>query len=397
MPAIPPTFPPHRLGRLALHLALGLMVVAGLTSCQSTPEEDSTSYRIFVGTGTGEADEGIYTFRFDGSSGALTPVGDVTPIMNPSYLTLSPNGQHLYSVRETSDSATVRAYDVHDSTGELTLLNEVSAAGSGPCYVSTDAAGDWVFVANYVSGTVAMFPVADDGSLEEAVDVAQHQGSSVHPERQTGPHAHYADVDPQNRFALSTDLGIDRLHLYPLDTERGSLNEQNAREVSVPPGTGPRHLDFHPSGEYVYVLGELNGTVMAFRYGAEEGQMEQFQTVSTLPDTFSGSNKSADIHVHPSGELLYASNRGDSDSIVMYSIDEETGRLSLIGRQREHVRWPRNFAISPSGRFLLVANRRANTIVVFRIDPNSGQLAPTGQSVEVPEPTRIAFGPAAGE
>ena len=376
--------------------AFGLMLIGSVSGCASE-EAPSKGLRVYVGTGSDNPEDGIYTYRFNPDSGTLTRTQDVTPLLNPTFLTLSPDGQHLYSVSETADSATIHALNVDPSTGTLSPINAVPAEGGAPCYISTDATGQWVLTANYLGGNVAVFPVQDDGSLGPASQVVQHNGSDPNPERQTAPHAHYFQVDPQNQYALASDLGTDEVRIYPFDAETGRLDTANVRVVPTPPGTGPRHLAFHPNGKYVYLIGELRGTVTVFEYEASAGRMQAVQTVSTVPEEFEGAAASADIHVHPSGDFLYASNRGDANDIVHYAIDESTGQLTFAGRQQSSITWPRNFAIAPSGTYLLAANRRADTITVFRIDPDTGALSDTGQSISVPAPTRIAFAPSSGE
>ncbi len=366
-----------------------LGVAGGCTSEQADPGEPL----VYVGTGADNPEEGIYAFRFDSTSATLRQVQEVTPLLNPTFLALAPDGQHLYSVREATDSAKIHAFDVASSTGGLMPVNSVPAEGGAPCYVSVDATGRWVLAANYVGGNVAVFPVRNDGALGSASQVVQHTGSGANPDRQSTSHAHFVRVDPQNRHALAANLGTDEVYVYPFDAERGRLDTTEVHVVSTPPGTGPRHLAFHPNGETVYLIGELSGTVTAYDYDAETGQMSATQTVSTVPDDFAGAARSADIRVHPSGDFLYASNRGDANDIVLYRIEEETGRLELMGRQQKHVRWPRTFTIDPSGQFLLVANRRGDSISVFRINPNTGQLTYTGHSAEVPAPTKITFAP----
>ena len=381
--------------RWLFFFAAGLTLLAfGLAAWQVKAQDNDTPLtHVYVGTWTSGAGNGIYAFRFDGSTGALSSQDSsqdrVTRTANPSYLTRSPDGRYLYSVNQTADSASVSAFKVDRSNGALTFLNKVSAEGASPCYISIDASGKWVLVANYVGANVAVFPVQEDGSLGAATDVVQHAGSSVNPERQTAPHPHYFAVDPDNRFAVVSDLGIDWVRIYPFDAKRGRIDEQNVREVATPPGTGPRHLDFHPNGQFAYLVGELTGTVTAYRY--RDGQLSEIQTVTTLPENFEGANKSAAIQVHPSGKFLYVSNRGDFDSIVVYAIDAETGTLTHVESERETIQWPRFFAVDPSGRFLLAANRQANNVTVFRIDPNTGALSFTGHSVEVPEPMAILF------
>ncbi len=348
---------------------------------------------MYVETGSGDPDEGIYPFSFDSTSGELRQLQGPTSLLNPTFLAFAPDGQHLYSVRETTDSARVHAFETSPSSGQLRPLNAVPAEGGAPCYISVDATVQWVLTANYVGGNVAVFPVRDDGGLGPATQVVQHEGTGADPERQQRSHAHYFRMGPQNRYALAANLGIDEVRIYPFDAEQGRLDTADVRIVSTPPGTGPRHLSFHPSGETVYLIGELSGTITVYDYDAERGRMSAKQTVSTTPDEFDGAARSADLHVHPSGDFLYASNRGDANDVVVYRIEEKTGRLERIGRQREHIQWPRTFTISPDGTHLLVANRRADAISVFDVDTNTGQLTYTGHSVDVPAPTKIIFSP----
>jgi 6-phosphogluconolactonase len=372
-------------------LPLGLLLLGTLGGCSPGGQSDDSSLRVYVGTGSDNPDEGIHTFAFDSTTGALSQAQPVTPLLNPTYLALGRDGEHLYSVSETTDSATVHAFDVEHSTGALTSLNAVPAEGGAPCYISLDQTGQWVFVANYVGGNLAVFPVQDEGTIGPAAQVVQHTGSGANPDRQEGPHAHYVRADPQNRYVLAADLGIDQIRIYPFDARTGRLDTADVRSVSTPPATGPRHLAFHPSGDYVYLVGELSGTVTAYAYDAEEGQLDSLQTLSTVPEDFEGAARSADIHVHPSGDFLYVSNRGDANDIVHYTIDESTGQLTEAGRQERSVQWPRNFAISPSGQHLLVANRRGDSVVVFQVDLDTGALTPTDHSVEVTEPTKVEF------
>ncbi|WP_105013578.1 lactonase family protein [Salinibacter sp. 10B] len=379
------------IGGMLVVLLVGAMGGCASDSSSSSDAASTSGPRIYVGTGNDNPDSGIYTYRLDSSSGALTRTQDVTPILNPTFLALSQKEEHLYSVRETVDSAAVAAFDVEASTGRLQQINTVSAEGGAPCFISLDQTGQWALIANYVGGNVALFPVRANGGLGPASQVVQHTGAGADPDRQAAPHAHSFQVDPQNQYALAADLGIDEVRIYPFDADTGRLDTTSVRVVSTPPGTGPRHLDFHPNGEYVYLIGELSGTVIVYEYDAEEGRMTAVQTVSTVPDDFEGNAASADIHVHPSGNFLYASNRGDANDIVHYTIDETTGRLSKAGRQQQAVRWPRNFAIGPRGEFLVVANRRADAVTVYRIDADTGVLTYTGQSAEVPEPTKIEF------
>jgi 6-phosphogluconolactonase len=274
-----------------------------------------------------------------------------------------------------------------DSEGP-NFLNHQSSHGKDPCYISVEQTGRFALVANYTTGTVAMLPIQADGGLGPATDVVQHSGSSVHPKRQTGPHAHCILPDPTNHFAIAVDLGMDKLLIYKMDLERGKLSGHV--EVKVHPGSGPRHLRFHPNGRYAYLLNELNSTLISYRYHSEVGTFEELEIVPTLPQEFKGRNLCADVHVSPDGKYLYASNRGH-DSIVCFLIDENNGKLTYRNHTPTGGKEPRNFAIDPSGAFLFAANQNTNNIVTFRIDPATGQLFKTGHEVEVSMPVCVKF------
>ena len=235
-----------------------------------------------------------------------------------------------------------------------------------------------------------MLPIRSDGGLASASDFVQHEGSSVHPRRQQGPHAHSANLDPANRFLLAPDLGMDKVMIYRLDLENGKLVANEPSHAPTTPGAGPRHLVFHPDGRYVYVINELGSTVTAFSYDADRGSLRELQSISTLPEGFSGDSTTADIHVHPNGGFLYGSNRGH-DSIAIFGIDRNTGELSPRGHQSTLGNTPRNFAIHPSGEFLLAGNQDSDSIVIFRIDPRTGSLDTTGEAASVPMPVCIKF------
>ena len=348
---------------------------------------------LFIGTYTeheGSQSKGIYVYRMDLGSGKLTFAWEAKGVLNPSFLDLHPHKNFLYAVNEVGSFAGeegggVSAFAVEPESGELTLLNAYSSHGKDPCYISIEQTGRFALVANYNSGTVAMLPIQSDGQLGPATDVVQHSGSGVDPQRQTHPHAHCIQPDPTNRFVIATDLGADKLFIYRMDLENGKLNKH--AEVNVQPGAGPRHVTFHPNGQYMYLLNELNATVIAYRYHST-GNLEEIQTITTLPENYKGENLCADLHIH--GKYLYASNRGH-DSIVCFFIDENTGQLV----HRKHIstegKEPCNFAIDPSGTFLLAANQNTHNIITFRIDAESGQLSGTGHQVDVPMPVCVKF------
>ena len=343
---------------------------------------------VYVGTYTGRGSEGVYVYRLDSSTGGLASVGKVAGLENPSFLAIDPKGRCVYAVRESGRDGAVVALSRNPATGELTVLNEQPSGGQGPCYVTVDDEGRFLLVANYGSGHVAVLPIADDGRLSPPSSVVQHTGSGINPARQKGPHAHSIVLDAANRYVLAADLGIDKVMVYRFDSQQGKLLPHQPPFAQCAPGSGPRHIAFHPNGKYVYVIEELSSTVELFAYDANAGTLKLLQRISTLPEGFQGTSTCADIHVHPSGRFLYGSNRGH-DSIAIYAIDDKTGRLRLTGHESIQGKTPRNFAIDPSGAFLLAANQDSDTIVSFRIDQDTGALWPTGQTCRVSMPVCV--------
>ena len=359
---------------------------------------------VFVGTytepilfGTGKVlrgkGEGVYAYRLDESSGALERLGKTTGIANPSYLALDASRRFLYAVNELKTyegkpTGTVSAFAVDAGTGRLEFLNRQPTRGTDPCHVVVDNARRHVFVANFMSGSVCVLSIRDDGALEEPCDFIQHEGSSIDPRRQSGPHAHSVTLDASNRFAFVPDLGLDKVMIYRFDPKRGKLVPNATPWIKMRPGAGPRHLSFHPGGHCAYLVNELDSTVAVLSYDASTGTLEHVQTVPTLPGGFTPESTCADIHVCPSGAFLYASNRGH-DSIVIHRIDPASGRLSCVGHESTRGSTPRSFDIDPSGRFLIVANQDSDSVVTFLIDPHSGRLQPTGDPTEVPTPVCV--------
>ena len=359
------------------------------------PSSTSDSQHVmYVGTYTRETSAGIYAYRFDSESGSADEIGLVAEMREPSFLALHPTGQFLYAVSETDDfdehgSGSVVAFRVSADSGALTKLNEVSSRGGWPCHLNIDASGRMLIVANYKGGNVASFPIHEDGSLGEASSFFQHEGSSVH-ERQDQAHAHSADFSADDRFAFFSDLGLDQVKIYQADPGAGTLAPHDPPSVSVEAGSGPRHFALHPVGQSAYGLNELSSTVTVYDYDAETGALRVAQTVSTLPEGFEGENYTAEIYVHPSGNFIYASNRGH-DSIAVFAIDPSTRRLTPKGQALTNGQWPRNFAFSPDGRYLLVANQNSDNIVVFAIDEVTGALTPTGVELSIDAPVCLLF------
>jgi 6-phosphogluconolactonase len=352
---------------------------------------------LYVGTYTSGKSEGIYLYRMDLSTGELSHVSTARGVVNPSFLAIDRHRRNLYAVNEVTEfsgqpSGAVSAFSINQKTGDLTLLNQQPSRGGAPCYLWIDKTGRFVLLANYVGGNAAVLPVERDGTLGMATDVAQHRGASVNPERQEGPHTHCIVLDRSNRYAFAADLGIDRIMIYRFDAKRGKLIPGKEPSIALKPGAGPRHFTFHPNDLYAYVINELDSTLTAFSYDAERGTLSAMQTVPTLPDSFSGLNYCADVHVSPSGKFLYGSNRGH-DSIVVFAIDARTGMLRYVQNQPTGGKFPRNFVIDPTGTWLLVANQHSDTIVTFRISSSGGSLTPTGHLAEVPSPVCLKLIP----
>jgi 6-phosphogluconolactonase len=363
-----------------------------------TPEKPATKtqYIAYVGTYTAKTtSKGIYAYRFNAENGQLSPIGVAAESVDPSFLAVHPNGKYLYAVNEIGNfnggtGGAVSAFAIDAKTGALKLLNQVPTRGAGPCHLSLDKTGNYVLVANYDGGSIASFPVHDDGTLGTAAGFVQHSGSGPDKERQEGPHAHWIGTSPDNRFALAADLGLDQVLVYGFDPSKGIFTPMLSGFAKVKPGAGPRHVAFNPNGKFAYVLTEMDSSVTVFSYQAKTGAFTSLQTISTLPKDFSGPKQAAEIAVHPSGKFLYASSRGH-DSIAVFAINEKKGTLTSLGQVLTGGQTPRHFAIDPTGAYLLAENQDSNNIVVFHIDAATGNLIPTGQTVEVPSPVCITF------
>jgi 6-phosphogluconolactonase len=367
-------------------------VIAATFSFVVFPALSAESLQVYLGTYTraDHGSRGIYRCVLDLKTGGLTEPHLAAEAENPSFVEIHPNGRFLYAVSEAGRTGSVSAYEIDVDSGNLKFLNRRPSGGAGPCHLSIDHAGRNVLVANYGSGSASVIPIQSDGSLAEPTGFVQHEGSSVNPKRQKGPHAHSINVSPDDRFAFVADLGIDKIMIYRLDAQDGTIVAGNPPFVQLKPGAGPRHFAFHPTGHYAYVINELECTITAFRYESASGMLKQVQTVPTLPQDFTGSNTCAEIRVHPSGRFVYGSNRGH-DSIAAYRIDPADGTLTLVEHETARVKTPRNFNIDPTGTFCVVANQGSDSVVVFRIDQQTGALEPTGHALSVPKPVCIRF------
>lgn len=387
------------LGTLAVVFTVSSLAGRGTLLLGAAPNTaESQSLRFYIGTYTGDKSQGIYVSALDLATGALAPMVLAGETNSPSFLAMHPSGDFLYAVSEvpTFDgrkSGAVTAWRIDRDSGQLTLLGQDPSGGPGPCHLVVDAAGKTVLVANYGGGSVSTRTIHHDGSLGDQISFHQHRGSSVNPQRQQQPHAHSINLDRPNRHALVADLGLDQILVYRFDPLSSTLVRNDAFPAfKVKAGAGPRHVSFHPSEDYVYVINELDSTLLACRYDDQTGRLDALQTVSTLPADFSGENFTAEVVVHPGGKFVYGSNRGH-DSIAVFQIDAPSGRLQSVQFEPTRGKTPRNFVVDPTGQYLLAENQDSGTIVVFRIDPDSGRLTATDHALEVPHPVCIRFAP----
>ena len=352
-------------------------------------------FLVYFGTHTGIKSKGVYVSRFDTASGELSAPTLAAESVNPAYLAIEPNHRFLFAVNETDHfngqaSGSVTAFRLDALTGKLEFLNQQPSGGTSPCHISVDCTGKYVLVANYNSGSVAVFPVQANGFIAPPTAVIQHHGSGVN--QQAMPRAHYIAMDAANSRVFACDLGLDKVMIYLLNEANGELVPNEIPWIELKPGSGPRHMAFSPDGRHVYVINELDSTLTAFTSNPEHGALNEIQTVSTLPEDFHGKNTCAEVAVHPSGRFVYGSNRGD-DSIVVFAVDAPSGRLDFVERQPTRGKIPRCFAIDPTGQYLIAANQDSDSIVVFRINAQTGRLTWTGQTVELGEPMCVAFVP----
>lgn len=388
------------------HVVCGLLTLLALGICQpldagEKKDEQPRYLWVFFGTYSNGPSKGIYRATLDLATGKLSTAELAAELKNPSFLAIHPNRKYLYAVTETDSFAgkkrtgAVTAFTLNAKTGELERLNTVPSKGAGPCHIIVDKQGKNVLVANYSGGNAAVLPIQKDGSLGEATGFVQHTGKSVNKARQEGPHAHSINLDTANRFAFVADLGLDKVLIYRFDPTNGTITANKPADVKLAPGAGPRHFSFHPSGKFAYVINELTSTITAMKYNADKGQLQKLQTISTLPGGKAvKGNSTAEVVVHPSGKYVYGSNRGHN-SIAIFAVNQDTGKLKVVGHQSYKINVPRNFAIDPTGKYLLAASQAGNEVVVFRIDPKSGELEPAGSVIEVPIPVCVRMLPRA--
>jgi len=353
---------------------------------------DDTAYNLLIGTYTkvGKSD-GIYVYEFNSETGKLSYRAEAAGIKNPSFLTVSEDRKHVYSVNEIGGGkGGVSAFSFDAGTGNLDYINSISSGGNGPCYISVDKANKYVFVGNYSGGSLAAVPIRPDGSLGASIQSIRHEGKSIAPEQQRS-HVHASVLSEDNKFLYVPDLGTDKIHIYNVDVSNPNpLRPSDPAYVEVKPGSGPRHFTFHPNNKFAYSIQELMGIITFFEY--DNGKLKTMQSVNSVSENSNGPADAADIHISPDGKFLYGSLRGNINELVIYAINEK-GMLNYVGRQSTLGKGPRNFAIDPTGNFLLVGNGGSDEIVIFKRNKTTGLLTPTGETIMVGSPVCLKFAP----
>lgn len=341
---------------------------------------------VITGTYTKGKSEGIYVLNFNETDGTLKEISSIKS-SNPSFLAVSADQKFVYAVNENGkddNGGEISSFSFDKATGKLTLLGKQLTKGDSPCYVDIDKTGKWAFAGNYSSGTLSVFPINVDGNLGEATTTIKHTGSGANKERQEKPHVHCTIISPDNKFLYVPDLGIDKVMIYAFNAKTGELTPAPQPFVKTKPGAGPRHFTFHPNGKFAYLIEELSGQVVAYAY--KNGKLTQLQQTSSTARGSKGFAGSADIHVSADGKFLYASNRGDYDNLAYYRINSVSGKLSIVGFQSTLGKGPRNFTISPNGKYLIVGNQNSDEVVVFKRNEKTGALSDAGTRLEIGSP-----------
>ncbi|WP_084770678.1 lactonase family protein [Paenibacillus barengoltzii] len=344
---------------------------------------------IFVGSYAEASDPGVYTYEMNLDTGELHLLDQVSGLKNPTFLGIRQDSRKVYAISETTLEGErigeIVAFDV-DSGGKLSELNRGVTIRPSSSHIQLDRSGKFAAVSGYHGGNVGLVALQADGTAGKLVDERQHEGHGADPVRQDRPHPHSVTFSPDNRYALVADLGLDRIFVYSFEPESGKLVYQS--EASTPPGAGPRHLAFHPNGQWLYSINEVNSSLSLFTYHAATGELALQDTVPTLPPDYTGENTTAEVAISADGRYLYGSNRGH-DSIVQYAIDPESGRLTLVEHVSSEGGHPRHFALTPDGKYLIAANRDNNLLAVFTVDSDSGRLMFTGQTASVSKPVCV--------
>jgi 6-phosphogluconolactonase len=368
---------------------LGFFVVAAAVDTERRVSARAQRV-VYIGTYTGEMSKGIYAFRFDDSSGELTPIGLVAETPSPSWLTSSANGRFVFAANELQSfggaaSGSVTSFAIDPSTAKLTEISVQPSRGAGPCHLALDRTGRYLAVANYGGGNYALLPVGSDGRLQPATRVIAGEVSETPPPKPLG---HSVGFDAGNRFLVTADKGLNRMLVYRFDASTGAVTANQPASTTLPPGSGPRHFAFHPNGKWIFTISEQAATITTFSWNETTGSLTASSSVPTRPEGFT-TGSTAEIAVHPSGRFVYGSNRGHN-SIAVFRVGDG-GTLALVEHEDTRGQTPRNFALDPTGRWLIAANQRSNSLAVFSIDQTTGALTPVGPLSSVGSPVSVLF------
>ncbi len=383
-------------------ISIGAAGALALTSNLGASDVSAKSKEmlLYIGTYTQNTkSEGVYVYKFNEETGALSKLFTVKNVAEPSYLTIDKDRKYLFAVNELLEyegakAGAVSAFAIDQKTGDLKFINKVSSLGGAPCFITTSENKKFALVANYLGGNAASFPINADGSLSAAVDLKQNAGTGPNRDRQEAAHAHSITLDEKNRFAALCDLGVDKIFIYEFDDQTGRLKTNpNQPFFAAKAGAGPRHFAFHKNGKNAFVANELDLSVTSLAYDDRKGTLREIQTVPTLPSGASSKGATcADLHISPNGKFVYASTRAH-DSLTVFKFDEKTGRLETIQNIPTGGKTPRNFTIAPNGKFLLAANQTSGSIIVFAVDEQTGKLTPTANKADVPAPVCLKLIP----
>lgn len=358
------------------------------TTKASTTSSGSDPY-LLLGTYTNNGkSKGIYVYKFNSQSGEATEVNNI-PTSNPSFLALSPDKKIVYAVNEDNGPGAVSSFSFDKKDGSLSFINTEPTSGESPCYVAVSKNGKFIAVANYSSGNYLVYPVDNSGNISEAVEKIQDYGTGPNTQRQEKAHAHATVFSPDGKYLFVNDLGTDKIMVYHFNAATGALTPAKQPFVNVKGGSGPRHITFDANGKFAYLITELTGEVIVYKYA--EGTFKEIQTISSHPADYKGAIGSADIHISPDGNFLYASNRGDANSIAIFKRDMATGKLTSVGFQPTLGIMPRNFNFDPSGNFLLVAHQQSDDVVIFKVDKKTGLLTDTNKRINVGSPVCVLW------
>ena len=362
--------------------------IFSLVKCQISTKDSNFNLLIGTYTHSGKSN-GIYVYKFNVETGEFSYRSEALGIKNPSYLTVSKDKKFVYSVNEIGNGeGGASAFSFDPVSGKITFLNHQSSGGNGPCYISVDNRNKFAFVANYSGGSLAAIPINKDGSFGVSVQSIRHEGKSIAPEQQK-PHVHASVLSGDNKYLYVPDLGTDKIYIYNVDvTKPNPLTPLDPAYVQLKQGGGPRHFTFHPNQKFAYSIQELTGTVTFFEY--DNGKLKTMQSVDLVSQASKGAADAADIHISPDGRFLYGSLRGNINELVIYTINEK-GMLNYVGRQSTLGKGPRNFAIDPTGNFLVVGNGGSDEIVVFQRNKATGLLVPTGETIKIGSPVCLKF------